>query len=160
MSGGCAAGGTTCRAPGGTGCRGRELLTEINLLRSHGVILGEQLNHVPAARRIKFTDGLRHQACGRCEQAFGLFGVRTELLANKIGNPLGAGEVQIFFRTEVVGDGSDWPGWQPPRVVAFIPYSPNCASAAAISCFLPASTFLIVMTNYFIAQSILNQMID
>ena len=41
------------------------------------------------------------------EQAFGFLGMRTELLANKIGNPLGAGEVQIFFRTEVVGDGSD-----------------------------------------------------
>ncbi len=68
--------------------------------------LGEQLNHVPAGAKDQFTDGCAIRLW-LCEQAFGLFGVRTELLANKIGNPLGAGEVQIFFRTEVVGDGSD-----------------------------------------------------
>ncbi|ENA98702.1 putative membrane protein, partial [Escherichia coli 2860650] len=36
---------------------------------------------------------------------------------------------------------------------------PNCASAAAISCFFACSP-LIVMAGLFIAQSILNQMID
>lgn len=99
---------------------------------------GEQLNHVPAGAKDQFTDGSPIWLW-LCEQAFGLFGVRTELLANKIGNPLGAGEVQILFRTEVVGDGSDiLPGPAAiSRVVAFIPYSPNCASAAAISCFSP-----------------------
>lgn len=125
-----------------------------------GVIPGEQLNHVSAGAKDQFTDGSPIRLWLR-EQTFGFFGVRTELLANKISNPLGAGEVQIFFRTEVVGDGSDiLPGLAAiSRVVAFIPYSPNCASAAAISCFFACSP-LIVMAGLFIAQSILNQMID
>ena len=88
------------------GCRGRELLTGDKLAEVDGVILGEQLNHVPAGAKDQFTDGSPIRLWLR-EQAFGFLGMRTELLANKIGNPLGAGEVQIFFRTEVVGDGSD-----------------------------------------------------
>ena len=62
--------------------------------------------HGYAGAKDQFTDGSPIRLWLR-EQAFGFLGMRTELLANKIGNPLGAGEVQIFFRTEVVGDGSD-----------------------------------------------------
>lgn len=75
-----------------------ELLTGDKFAEVDGVILGEQLNHVSAGAKDQFTDGIPIRLWLR-EQAFGFFGVRTELLANKIGNPLGAGEVQILFRT-------------------------------------------------------------
>lgn len=78
------------------GCRGRELLTGDKLAEVDGVITGEQLNHVPAGAKDQFTDSCAIRLW-LCEQAFGFFGVRTKLLANEIGNPLGAGEVQIFF---------------------------------------------------------------
>lgn len=121
---------------------------------------GEQLNHVPAGAKDQFTDGSPIWLW-LCEQAFGLFGVRTELLANKIGNPLGAGEIQIFFRTEVVGDGSDiLPGTggylAGGGVHSIFTKLRQCGSNQLFFACSP----LIVMAGLFIAQSILNQMID
>ncbi len=123
--------------------------------------LGEQLNHVSAGAKDQFTDGCPIRLW-LCEQTFGLFGVWTELLANKISNPLGAGEVQIFFRTEVVGDGCDiLPGlgrlsrgwWRSFHIHQTVPVPQQ--SAVFFAC-----SPLIVMAGLFIAQSILNQMID
>lgn len=121
---------------------------------------GEQLNHVPAGAKDQFTDSCAIRLW-LCEQAFGFFGVRTKLLANEIGNPLGAGEVQIFFRTEVIGDGSDiLPGTggylAGGGVHSIFTKLRQCGSNQLFFACSP----LIVMAGLFIAQSILNQMID
>lgn len=137
-----------------------ELLTGDKFAEVDGVILGEQLNHVSAGAKDQFTDGCPIRLW-LCEQTFGFFGVRTELLANKISNPLGAGEVQIFFRTEVVGDGSDiLPGLggylAGGGVHSIFTKLCQCRSNQLFFACSP----LIVMAGLFIAQSILNQMID
>lgn len=74
------------------GCRGKTA-HGINLLGVDVVILGDS-NHVLAGAKDQFADGGR--SGWLCEQAFGFFSVQTELLANKIGNPLGAGEINLL----------------------------------------------------------------
>lgn len=45
--------------------------------------------------------------CGIVKQRGGGFDVRVELSPDEIGYPLGAGKIQIFLRTKVIGNGSD-----------------------------------------------------
>ncbi len=70
------------------------------------------------------------------KQVLRRFGLRAKIVADKIGDPLGAGKIQIVFRAKIIGDSGDIlprPGAAISRVVACWPYSPNWAIAAAIS---------------------------
>ncbi|SSK97602.1 Uncharacterised protein [Klebsiella pneumoniae] len=48
-------------------------------------------------------------AIRRCpgKQMLRRFGVRTKIVADKIGDPLGAGKIQIVFRAKIIGDCGD-----------------------------------------------------
>lgn len=69
------------------------------------------------------------------KQVLRRFGLRAKIVADKIGDPLGAGKIQIVFRAKIIGDSGDiLPSLGAiSRVVACWPYSPNWAIAAAIS---------------------------
>ncbi|STR95097.1 Uncharacterised protein [Klebsiella pneumoniae] len=69
------------------------------------------------------------------KQVLRRFGLRAKIVADKIGDPLGAGKIQIVFRAKIIGDSGDiLPGLGGDiAVVACWPYSPNWAIAAAIS---------------------------
>lgn len=69
------------------------------------------------------------------KQVLRRFGLRAKIVADKIGDPLGAGKIQIVFRAKIIGDSGDiLPGLAAiSRVVACWPYSPNWAIAAVIS---------------------------
>ncbi len=70
------------------------------------------------------------------KQVLRRFGLRAKIVADKIGDPLGAGKIQIVFRAKNnrVIAAIFCPAWAAiSRVVACWPYSPNWAIAAAIS---------------------------
>ncbi len=41
------------------------------------------------------------------KQVLRRFGLRAKIVADKIGDPLGAGKIQIVFRAKIIGDSGD-----------------------------------------------------
>ncbi len=56
------------------------------------------MNQVAHCRSVRARGG---------KQRFSGQGMGAEVLTNKVGNPLSAGEIQIFFRAEVIGNSSN-----------------------------------------------------
>ncbi|MNT94997.1 hypothetical protein D3C72_2367940 [compost metagenome] len=68
--------------------------------------MGQQPNHVVARVMQQPTNGGAIRRW-RVKQRRGGFNVRAKIAANEIGDRLRAGEIQIFFRTEVVRNSRD-----------------------------------------------------
>lgn len=87
--------------------RGRgKLLAGDEFAQIDRVILGQQQNHIlTGAQNQNPNRRLIRRSCR--QQRFRRFGMRTKIMADKIGNPLGAGEIEIVLGTKIVGDRRD-----------------------------------------------------
>lgn len=87
--------------------RGRgKLLAGDEFAQIDRVILGQQQNHILTGAQNQYPNlRLIRRRCR--QQRFRRFGMRTKIMADKIGNPLGAGEIEIVLGTKIVGDRRD-----------------------------------------------------
>ncbi|STW30757.1 Uncharacterised protein [Klebsiella michiganensis] len=88
------------------GRRWRQLLAGDKFAQIDGVVLGQQQDHILAGAKYQAAHGgfIRNRLS---EQRFRRLRVGTEIVFDKISDPLGAGEVEIVFGTKIVGNGGD-----------------------------------------------------
>ncbi|STV77005.1 Uncharacterised protein [Klebsiella michiganensis] len=88
------------------GRRWRQLLAGDKFAQIDGVVLGQQQNHILAGAQYQGAHGgfIRNRLSA---QRFRRLRVGAEIVLDKIGNPLGAGEIEIVLGTKIVGNGGD-----------------------------------------------------
>lgn len=84
----------------------RQLLTQDDTVNLSKFISREQQDHVVAGAKDEVADRLAIRRFPG-KQVLRRFGLRAKIVADKIGDPLGAGKIQIVFRAKIIGDSGD-----------------------------------------------------
>ena len=88
------------------GRSGGELFPGDKFAQAQRIVLGQELDHIAAGVKDQLADGVPIRLGGAKQRGGGLH-QRLKLASDKVGDPVGAGEIEILFRPKVVGNCRD-----------------------------------------------------